>query len=369
MVQGVRKIKPTVAWAGVDTRRCIESVRHFATTDPEYRAQRWPDWTVCDVTSTKTRLSQVLCVTEMDLQRAEQQDLTIAWRDVNIIVIETYWQLAWYRDLIDARHQYVVIADTWMCDKVFETNFAWLPTIARFYFKYDSYEILRYLTELDPAWHVSTRSLRSKPWSTFALLGRKDLYRDRFVFRAAAETPHHSLIKYRGRAMFNSAEDLDPRPYNRLNFFEPLGDKYRTGSFDIPVDLYHEFRFETVVETTMWHDGGWPFVEYNISEKTLKPVMAGVPALILAPQGYHAWLSRQLGIDVTCGLFAHEVDNEPDDMVRQDRLIQQMCALARELDQEPDPGVIRRNRAAIIEIMDWNVREIRRCVDVLRDLF
>lgn len=354
-----------IAWGGEDSRRAVDLLQIYLAAESQKRDCPVPVWITADPFARDLPEADVLLVNEWDLHRAHHKQEQICWKPINIIVAETYWQLEVYRDAIPAHQQLILILDTWMDDAVFQQHFGGWQVLDRFYFKFDCLLIAELLAKPVPAWYQCDRSLRSKPYSTFCLLGRQDHYRDQFVWKINRARPQRSLIRYRGRVIVNEAEDFDHRPYNKFNFFEPLGDPFVVGSFDLPRQLYEHYRFETVVETTQWQTGGWPFVEYNISEKTLKPMLLGVPAAILAPCGYHAWLATQLGIDVTGGVFDSAWDHEPDDNTRMILIIDAVQRLAQDLDQEPDPAVVARNREAMMRILDWNTREIQRCVRLM----
>lgn len=373
MVQGVRQAlerhrRPQIVSTPRDSRLVIKLLRSYLGYRDRSAAAADFQWRELGSDTVVTDRDRILIVTELDLHDYLASGDPVPWLDINVIVVETYWQLNFYRSLIDLGRRYILIMDTWMSHQDYQESFAWLPTLDRFYIKFDVYEILRIMSTGAPEWNVCPVPLRSKPFATFALIGRGDIYRDRFVHRMAGLQLPHTLVKYRGEIRYNTARNFDSRPYDRGEFFEDGGYQCTTGSFDIMPDFYRQYRFETVVETTQWHDGGWPFREYNISEKTFKPIMTGVPAVILATQGYHAWLAEQLGIDVSGGLFRHTADLEPNDWVRLRETLTLVSDLASGLDQEPDAAVIQRNQQAIMHIVGANTREIRRCVKLLMNL-
>ena len=364
MVQSL-VLGPRIFHSGCNSRDTLGLIKKYIKARDHTKHKKEPSWILVDLKNHEPSPNSILCVTEVDLKDFYHEELRVPWSDINIIVIETYWQLLFYRKIIDVTKQYILILDSWFDDDQFNKWFSWINLVDRFAFKYDCADILRLLSVSDPSWQIYTKKLSSKSYRTFCLLGRTDLYRDHFVKQLVANQPQQSLVKYNGRPVLNTAHDFDTRGYRHPAFVHPVGPNGVSGSFHIMSELYENFKFETVVETTQWHYGGWVVNEYDITEKTLKPMMAGVPAVILAPQGYHAWLRDRFGIDVACGLFEHDQDLERDCYYRLDKTVTKVQQLASDLCAEPDPTIISRNRQALIEIADWNIAEIRRCVDLL----
>lgn len=359
----------TIAHAGQESRSTLQLVQKNLAFEAVRKGKTAPSWISLDWVSLHSTPCDMLCVTDNCLRTYHQDpEFPVPWRDINIVVLETYWQLLWYRALFDTSKQYILILDSWLSKRDFQRNFHWLPVLGRFAFKYDVHLILQLLSNGSPLWYPARTSQHDRCYNTFALIGRQDAYRDEFVNLLTQSDLPDSMIKYNGKTVHDRAPDFDSRPYNRDEFYQNDGDDWMTGSFDIQRAFYENFRFETAVETTQWHHGGWPVCEYDITEKSLKPMMLGMPVMMLGPRGYNTWLQDQFGIDLAMGLFTPGFDRELSDRRRMMFAVDLVRTVATSRDLDPDPAAASRNRQGLMAIMDWNLQEISSCAELILDI-
>jgi len=270
----------------------------------------------------------VLVVCWHDLKFQEK----IAWQDVNIVIGETYFQLRHFKHKFDPKRFYIFIVESWIEPNVFDQEFTGLDVINYAVFR-EVFPIVNDLFQPVSQWTWVIDHNRVPKYNFFCTVGRKTLSREKLIKNLRSVDLSKSLVKYNGNVVAESgAPDLDAIGYDtdpKIMFEEsvtlPSGAK-TTPAKVIQSSLYHNFKYEVQHETdaaSHYIKDAWPITEYHVTEKTLKPLVAGVPCLLYAASGFHTWL-KSLGIDLGLGVFDHEFDTIIDPNKRMDALITEL---------------------------------------------
>lgn len=266
----------------------------------------------------------VVCWRDLILQSS------IDWHDINIIVAETYFQIKHFKNNLDPARQYIFVVESWIDPGVLRWQFANIQILAHYSVFHEIFPALDSLFQPVSQWTWVIDHNRNPKYNFFCTIGRKTLSRERLIKNLSFLDLSNALVKYNGAIVVGSgAPDLDIVGYNtdpatmfESSFTLPTGNKVVPAKV-IQSSLYHNFKYEVQHETDSYIEDAWPVTEYHVTEKTLKPLIAGVPCLIYAAPGFHKWL-KNLGIDVGLGVFAHEFDSIIDPVKRMDGLINEL---------------------------------------------
>lgn len=249
----------------------------------------------------------------------------IPWNDINIIFTETYHQIAEAIYKLDPEKKYIFVSESYIEDSVFKEQFGNLNVLGYFYNFKESYD---YGIELfSPQSHLNwIRRKDNNIHDFFCLIGRRTNLRSRIAMNLLKGNSSNSLIKYHGETLSdpNQDETYDFGNYASVNFYNdyyniPGGmTKY---SKLIQESLYNNFKYEVQIETDPRLGEGWNFVEYHVTEKTIKPLLMNKPCLMLGPQGYNQWLKDSFDIDLSHGNFDLSFDQIASDTQRVDTFV------------------------------------------------
>lgn len=351
-----------------DTRMNASLVRASCEFLARHSRQPQPTWVREDFSVYQPQPSDVLWVNELDLKQAKETGSVLPWQPINILVVETLWQLKFYSDLLDQSRCYVVICDSHVSKSEVSRFLPGINIVDTFCVFQDVMALLDRLAFFDAEYRPLQIPVKHKPYRTFAYVGRADLYRDRLVRRLMKARLPQSMVKYGGAVIVDNAPDLDTLDYRDPSFHSPSSSDLRFGSIIPQTRMYAQYQFETAIETTAWQEGGWPATEYTITEKTFKPLLAGVPCVMLAPCGYHSWLESEFGIDIAAGCFDHSWDLVESDNDRLDEMSRAVIDLVDRGIDEPDPIKIAHNRRAMIDLSDFVTKELARCAQWMATL-
>lgn len=214
---------------------------------------------------------------------------------------------------------------------------------------------------------------RDPNFDFFCLIGRTSWLRQHMINRLSAFNLSNSLVKYTGNQLSNSlAPDLDPISYNP-NLFYSSDNTFRETPWLIPaklipIELYSKFYFEVQHETDPYYSRGWQIQEYHLTEKTIKPLIMGVPCLMLGAPGYNTWLLDSFGIDLSLGQFDMSFDPITNNMQRVDIMLSQIPELIRNkvsLDTQEQHAT---NMLGFTKLRDFNMQQFRELYNLLQSL-
>lgn len=355
----------TILWTGNDPRRRARTIAHACSWYCQQHGMTPPSWIQDDLMPSRNFEVSMLWVNEYDLQLVAAGSEKMPWRDVNVISAETYWQIQHYAHLLDPAKKYITICDSWANDASISAAFPNINFVANISMFADPAWALDKIHFFDPQYRPIAVPMRDRPYNTFALIGRKDQYRDNLILLLRKRYLAQSLIKYSGNVVSADVPDFDELDFTSASFHTAAEEDQLFGSMRPQLQCYQKFKFETAIETTAWHTGGWPVLEYTITEKTLKPLMLGVPCLMLGPQGYHDWLKQQFDIDIGLGCFDTAFDSEASDFERRKSFVNSVESATKTVLDEPDSAVIKRNRRALVDLQDFTHLELDRCAELL----
>lgn len=258
---------------------------------------------------------------------------SINWHDINIVIAETYFQIRHFKHKLDPTRQYIFIVESWADPSVLEQEFAGINILANYTVFHELFPVLSGLFQPVSQWTWTIDYDRTPKYNFFCTIGRKTLSREKLIKNLSELDLSNALVKYTGSVVAGSgAPDLDAIGYDTdpATMFEssvtlPTGVKVPPAKV-IQSSLYLNFKYEVQHETDAarhYIKDAWPVTEYHVTEKTLKPLIAGVPCLIYAAPGFHNWL-KSLDIDVGLGVFTHEFDSIVDPAKRMDGLINEL---------------------------------------------
>lgn len=261
-----------------------------------------------------------------DFLAVDWQDLQdpypIPWNDVNIIFVETYHQIVETSYKLDTTKKYIFVAESYIDELVFKEQFSDFNVLGYFYnFK----EVYDYGTELfSPRSHLNWITREDNHLHDFfCLIGRRTSLRSRIVMNLLKGNTTNSLIKYQGNILStpNEAVSYDIGNYSSVSFYNDFynvpGGMTRYSKV-IQESLYNNFKYEVQIETDPRQGDGWDFVEYHITEKTIKPLLMNKPCLMLGPAGYNQWLRDMFDIDLSHGNFDLSFDQISNGLQRAD---------------------------------------------------
>jgi hypothetical protein len=355
----------TIFWSGTDTRDCAMLARQIFSHHCQRHGLTPPAWIEDNFQNGAQFDVDVLWINEVELQLMQGLKQPIPWRDINVILAETYWQIQHYRELLDPSKRYITVCDSWAEAADIQAAFPDLDFVANFTWFNDPNFFLDRLTFNDAWFRPVSKSTQSRPYRTFGLIGRKDAYRDRLILSLRKKYLKNSLIKYAGQVVISDMPDLDTWSFADPTFHRPTGEDHRYGCYQPQMALYENFQFETAIETTAWIKGGWPIPEYTITEKTLRPMLLGMPCLMLAPAGYHRWLNETWGIDLGLGCFTHTSDGVSSDHLRLGQFVDQAADLVRDGIPDPSADQIKANIRALVDFNQFTFAELNRFAELM----
>ncbi len=272
----------------------------------------------------------VLVVCWHDLKFQEK----IAWQDVNIVIAETYFQIKHFKHKFDPSRSYIFVVESWIEPNVLAQEFEGL-NVTNYTVFHEVFPVFNELFQPVSQWTWVIDHDRNPKYNFFCTIGRKTLSREKLVKNLRFIDLSKALVKYHGAIMIESGApdldavgyDTDPEKMFQASVALPTGINV-TPAKVIQSSLYHNFKYEVQHETDAarhYIKDAWPVTEFHLTEKTLKPLIAGVPCLMYAAPGFHTWL-KSLKIDLGLGVFAHDFDNIADPGKRMDGLIEELKA-------------------------------------------
>ena len=138
-----------------------------------------------------------------------------------------------------------------------------------------------------------------------SLIGSRRPPRDAIVGKIQKLENIEYILNYNSKELKNSSRNSDIcydfSCYNSYKNFGKTSDY--TISHSIPIDIYNSSNFNLVVETTVLQ-----LNEFHLTEKTIKPIISGIPFVLIAGPHYLQRL-RNLGFKTFHTLWSEEYDN------------------------------------------------------------
>lgn len=242
----------------------------------------------------------------------------IQWHTVNVVFLETFEQAMSAKSKFDVSKSYIFVAESVANRAMLRDAFADLHVIDIFSIFYEVFDYGKQI--FDPTSQITeliSAHDTIPEFDFFCLLGRRTNTRKQLFYQLNALDLSKSLVRYHGSLAENcGAPDLDSVKYQAGSFYQiELTHKNINPGKIFQIDLYKKFKFEVQHETDPNNQKGWQFPEYHITEKTLKPLVAGFPCLMFAAQKYHECL-KSFGIDLGLGKFNLDFDQIYDNNER-----------------------------------------------------
>lgn len=297
----------------------------------------------------------------------------IPWKDVNIVATETFQQVVDALKLFDTSRSYILITESFAEPEVIKKALPSLNIINTFtrfveVFEYGQ-NMFNPVTQY--AW---TQDFKREPeYDFFSLIGRTSWLRSHMVNRLSTFDLSNSLVKYSGKQVDASkAPDLDPVSYNPEIFYSTNNTFNETPWMIpaklIPTELYQKFYFEIQHETDPYHSKGWQIAEFHLTEKTIKPLIMGVPCLMFGAPGYNTWLLESHGIDLSLGQFDMQYDKITNNMQRIDTMLMQLPDLIKHKVSLNTHDQHAKNMLGFSKLRDFNLQQFRDLYNLIQSL-
>lgn len=319
--------------------------------------------------SWSTESGDLLAVDWYDLSNVDH----IPWKNVNIVVTETFQQVVDALALFDLNCSYILVTESFADPTVIKNalpNLKIIKTFTRFV------EVFEYGQNMFNPVHQHTwaQDLKREPeYDFFSLIGRTSWLRSHMINRLQTFDLTNSLVKYNGKQVGTSlAPDLDPVNYDPNTFYFS-DNTFATTPWLIPakllpVELYQKFYFEVQHETDPYYGKGWQIAEFHLTEKTIKPLIMGVPCLMLGAPGYNTWLLESFGIDLSLKQFDMYFDKISNNMQRLDLMLCQLPDLIKRKISLNTQESYAKNMAGFWKLRDFNLQQFRELYNLLQSL-
>jgi len=131
------------------------------------------------------------------------------------------------------------------------------------------------------------------------------------------------ILNYAGLQYGNDSRELDiAYDFSNYDSYKSISTSEQLSISDsIPINLYNTSYFNLVVETNFGYSD-----EFHLTEKTLKPIIAGMPFVLVAGPGYCAKL-RDLGFKTFNTLWSEEYDSIVDTRERINAILELINSL------------------------------------------
>lgn len=347
---------------GVEAHRGeINTIKDFFSLSDALKSQDTITW--C------TESGDVLAVDWHDLGHRTY----IPWKDINIVVTETFQQIVDALKLFDYNRSYIIVTESFATPNTIKTvlpNLKIIKNFTRFV------EIFEYGQRMCNPVHqyTWTQGLERTPlYDFFCLLGRTSWLRSHMITRLSSFDIGNSLVKYNGKPSAKSlAPNLDPIAYDP-NIFYSTDNTFSTTPWLIPAkliptELYQKFYFEIQHETDPYLQRGWQIAEFHLTEKTIKPLIMGVPCLMLGAPGYNNWLLESFGIDLSLGQFDMSFDPITNNMQRVDFMLAQVPELIKNKVSLNTHEQHAKNMLGFYKLRDFNLQQFRDLYNLMQSL-
>ena len=293
-----------------------------------------------------------------------QHQYIIPWKDVNIVVTETFQQGVDAIKLFDLSKSYILVTESFAEPSVVKSMLPALKIIKTFT---RFVEVFEYGQQLyNPVGQYAwAHDIKREPMHDFfCLVGRESRPRRHLVTLLTMYDLSNSLVKYRGKQLPQSkAPDLDLRSYDPTTFYF-LGNTFKatpwlTPAKLIPVEFYRKFYFEIQYETDPYYSEGWQMAEFHLTEKSIKPLIMGVPCLMLGAVGYNTWLKEMFDIDLSLGQFDMSFDHCVDNLSRIKQMVSQIPNLINNKVSLTTQDRHAKNMLGFARLRDFNLQQLR----------
>ena len=316
-----------------------------------------------------TESGNVLAVDWYDLAHLT----SIPWKDVNIVVTETFQQVVDALALFDTERSYILITESFADPAVVKNALPDLKIIKTFTRFIEVFEYGQNMFNPVNQYTWAQDIKREPEYDFFSLIGRTSWLRSHMINRLNTFDLSNSLVKYGGKQLDTSkAPDLDAINYDPSKFY------FSDNTFKstpwlipaklIPSELYQKFYFEVQHETDPYYGKGWQITEFHVTEKTIKPLIMGVPCLMLGAAGYNTWLLDSFGIDLSLGQFDMYFDKITNNMQRLDLMLSQMPWLIKRKISLNTRDQHAKNLMGFNKLRDFNLQQFRELYTLIQSL-
>lgn len=311
----------------------------------------------------------VLAVDWHDLLHKE----SILWKDVNIVVSETYQQIIDALPKFDFTRSYIFVTESYTTPEVIAASFPNLHIIKTFTRFVEIFEYGQSIYNPVSQFAWAQDLAREPAHDFFCLIGRQSWLRSHLVNRLSTFDLSNSLVKYHGVQVDKSkAPDLDPISYDPNKFYF-AGNTFNESPWLIPAKLiptklYEKFYFEVQHETDPYHSKGWQIAEFHVTEKTIKSLICGIPCLMFGAPGYNSWLLDSFGIDLSLEQFDMSFDTITNNMQRVDTMLMQLPNLIKNKVSLNTKDQHAKNMLGFTKLRDFNLQQLRELYKLLQSL-
>lgn len=339
----------------------LDTIKKFVNLSAAIKSQSPVTWS--------TESGDVLAVDWYDLGHLT----SIPWKDVNIVVTETFQQVVDALKLFDTTRSYILVTESFATKETIKETFPNLHIVGTFTRFVEVFEYGQHMFNPVNQYTWAQDFKREPEYDFFCLIGRTSWLRSHMINRLSAFDIRNSLVKYGGKQIEKSAApDLDAVSYDPGTFY------FTDNTFTetpwlipakvIPVDLYRKFYFEVQHETDPYYSKGWQIKEFHLTEKTIKPLIMGVPCLMLGAAGYNTWLSDSFGIDLSLGQFDMSFDSITNNVQRLDIMLARMPELIRRKVSLNTQDLHAKNMLGFSKLRDFNLQQFRELYTLIQSL-
>jgi len=297
----------------------------------------------------------------------------IPWKDINIVVTETFQQIFDGLKVFDLTKSYILVTESYADPDVIKKALPDLKIIKTFTRFVEIFEYGQGTFNPVHQYTWAQSSKREPVYDFFCLIGRLSWLRSHMINRLSTFDLSNSLVKYSGKQVDKSlAPNLDLVDYDPKTFYFD-GNTFNETPWLIPaklipVELYQKFYFEIQHETDPYYGRGWQIQEFHLTEKTIKPLIMGVPCLMLGATGYNTWLSESFGIDLSLGQFDMSFDTITNNMQRVDLMLSQIPNLIKNKVSLDTQDQHAKNMAGFNKLRDFNLQQFRELYNLVQSL-
>lgn len=339
----------------------LVAIKKFVSFSAEMKSDKYIKWS--------NESGDVLAVDWYDLLYSPD----LPWKDLNIVVTETFQQIVDALDRFDTTRSYIIITESYADQSVIKKALPTLKIIKTFVRFVEVFEYGRHMFDPSHQYTWAQNLNRNPEFDFFCLIGRTSWLRSHMINRLTAFDLNNSLVKYGGEQIEKSlAPDLDPVNYDPSTFY------FSDNTFTetpwlipaklIPIELYQKFYFEIQHETDPYYGKGWQIAEFHLTEKTIKPLIMGVPCLMLGAPGYNTWLLESFGIDLSLGQFDMYFDKNTNNMQRLDLMLCQVPDLIKKKVSLNTQDQHTKNMLGFNALRDFNLQQLRELYTLLQSL-
>lgn len=344
-----------------DQRGEIDAIKRFFNLSASIKSQTPIGWS--------NATGDILAVDWYDLSHSK----SIPWKDINIVVTETFQQVVDAIDLFDTDRSYILVTESFAEPATINAILPSLKIIKTFTRFVEVFEYGQHMYNPVSQYAWSQAVDRVPAHDFFCLIGRRSWLRSHLINRLSTFDISNSLVKYHGQQHEKSkAPDLDPVNYHPHKFY------YVNNSFEevpwlipaklIPTELYKNFYFEVQHETDPYHSKGWQTSEFHLTEKTIKPLIMGVPCMMFGAAGYNTWLKNCFDIDLSLGQFDLQFDQYPNNLQRLDLMLMQVPDLIKNKVSLNTQDQHTKNMLGFAKLRDFSFQQLRELYTLIQSL-